>query len=193
MSWSIEDGPREWVGGGYDGSRWSFRLRSDDGRSANVTVSVSGTALASARVPQETARAIATRGESAVREVLAWPQPPSDIAFFSDTGPVTSGGVAAEEEQPAEEEGGTEEDKVQELVDWFRERGYELVLHQPAGETRDWFAPFMRLGAIVGAAPYGWGETRLAAAEDARREFEQRPELQPVAGTSEVGRGTIPT
>jgi hypothetical protein len=67
---------------------------------------------------------------------------------------------------------GTEDQAVARIKAWFAERGYELVLHQPAGEDHGWFAPYMRSASRgPGSARYGWGSTPLEAAESAMNEL----------------------
>ncbi len=61
--------------------------------------------------------------------------------------------------------------EVDQIRGWFQERGYELILHQPGSKENGWFAPFMRHGSQGGSGPYGWGRTKLEAAEDARQQY----------------------
>lgn len=62
-----------------------------------------------------------------------------------------------------------EEDRVSEIRATLGAQGrnllgpHQLEDHPDAG----WFAPIVPRSATGGAAPYGWGRTRLEAAEDA--------------------------
>lgn len=179
MAWRIASGPDETRTGSFDGVQWRFRLEDEQGRAANVTVGVSGTALAVASVPPVTAEAIATRGRTAIERVLEWPEPPTQITFTTEESPAVSGGVPPDES--GQDVDVHEQAEVDSIRIWFDERGYELVLHQPGGREGGWFAPFMRHDSDVGSAAYGWGRTRLEAARDAQREFRQREEARSVS------------
>lgn len=225
MSWRIVSGPDEIAGGSFDGVRWRFRLEDAEEHAVNVTVGVSGTALAVASLPIETAEAIATRGRSAIERFLQWQEPPTGVTYFTTDRPAVEGGVPPAEESGAQEvlesqqwvsergftlelqqqgsvwqatvqplgwveEGASpaeaarlarERVEVDDIKLWFHERGYELILHQPGGVQSGWFAPFMRHDSTGGSAAYGWGQTRLEAAQDAQREFLQRNEESSVS------------
>jgi hypothetical protein len=46
--------------------------------------------------------------------------------------------------------------------------GYHLLgPHQPSSLEHGWFAPIAPVGSQSGAAPFGWGETKLEAAKAA--------------------------
>jgi hypothetical protein len=102
MSWSIESGPEEVTSGGYDGVLWRWYLEGL-ARRKPLLVGVSGTVLASRTIPEDTARAIASRGRSAVAEVLDWPEPPERIDFVTADAPAVTGGVRpmADEARPS--------------------------------------------------------------------------------------------
>ncbi len=53
--------------------------------------------------------------------------------------------------------------------------GYELVgPHQSEDSKHGWFAPIVPSRSRGGSAPYGWGQTRLEAVEDALQIFRGR-------------------
>jgi len=68
--------------------------------------------------------------------------------------------------------------EVREAQQWFSDRGYELLLHQPGGRDNGWFAPFIRQGSSGGSAPYGWGRTRSEAVSDAQRQYLERERVR---------------
>ena len=63
-----------------------------------------------------------------------------------------------------------DEKRIAEIQQWFADRGYLLLVHQAGGQ---WRAPFMPRSARVGSAAFGSGSTAVAAAEDAKSEFER--------------------
>jgi hypothetical protein len=161
MSWVIASGPTEVRAGGYDGVLWQWRVRSDNGNEKNLLVGISGTALASRRLPEGTARAIASRGRSAVADVLDWPEPPDRIDFFTTDDQSFEGG-----DPPA-----SAEDEAADLArveEWFRERGLELNVHQV---DDGWSAALMPLGANVGSGLYAVAGSRLEAARRVRERY----------------------
>jgi hypothetical protein len=66
----------------------------------------------------------------------------------------------------------TEEKRQAEIEAWFRERGYELVVH--AVQHGGYFAPWMRIGEQGGSASFAWGATALEAAEAAQAQLEAK-------------------
>ena len=48
--------------------------------------------------------------------------------------------------------------RIQEIQNWFDERGYDLYVHEVEGHG--WRAPYMPKGSRIGSASYGTGNTR---------------------------------
>lgn len=164
MSWSIVSGPDEVRAGGYDGVLWQWRLRRD-GSTKVLLIGVSGTALASRTVPEITARAIASRGRSAVADVLDWPEPPDRMDFYTTDAPKIEGGTPPQEP-------GDEDAELRRVKEWFSEQGLELKVH-PVDEG--WSAAVTPRHSNVGAGWYVVGKTALEAARRARERFLRSP------------------
>jgi hypothetical protein len=64
-----------------------------------------------------------------------------------------------------------DERRIAEIEAWFREEGFELVVHPV--RHGGYFAPYMRIGRKGGNAPFTWGETALEAAEAAKAQYER--------------------
>jgi hypothetical protein len=63
----------------------------------------------------------------------------------------------------------SENAQIAEISAWFRERGYEIVVHRVAD---GFFAPYMPVGKEGGVARFTWGATALDAAQAAQAELE---------------------
>jgi hypothetical protein len=65
----------------------------------------------------------------------------------------------------------TSDDKtrIDEIRAWFDESGYDLYIHEVEGHG--WRAPYLPKDARIASAGYGFGDTPLAAAEDARARY----------------------
>jgi hypothetical protein len=106
-------------------------------------------------LPEETARAIATRGRSAVEEVLDWIEPPHTVSFSTSEVPAILGGLEPELTE-------SEQGELEQLRRWFRSEGRDLHLSKDEGH---WTAASPPLEGVVGSAPYAIGKTPLDAAE----------------------------
>lgn len=61
-----------------------------------------------------------------------------------------------------------DEERIAEIKRELFGEGQDLLgPHQLDDPAHGWFAPIVPRGSRGGAAPYGWGETRVAAAENA--------------------------
>jgi hypothetical protein len=107
------------------------------------------------KLPEETARVIATRGRSAAEEILDWIEPPQTISFSTSDVPEILGGLEPELTE-------SEQKELEQLRGWFRSEGRELNLSKEEGH---WTAAMLPLEGRVGSAPYAIGKTPLDAAE----------------------------
>ncbi len=120
MAWKI-DGEAQGVAlGGYDGSGWQWRLVADDDPAETriVLVRITGTAMAMGEeaLTERAALARETLGRSEVEVILGWPEPPDEIEATSE-GVQRSGG-----------DPGPEQREINDILDWFHQRGAEVFL-----------------------------------------------------------------
>jgi hypothetical protein len=162
MGWHIAGRPREVDFGSFDGIEWLWPLVSDADERANVSVGVSGTALASKTVPRATAHAISTNGRSAIEAILTWSRPPDRIIFTTSDWPNVYGG----EPPPLSP---AERAELADIRNWFAARGYDLNLHRVEGA---WSAALMKRDRRVGSGSFTFGSSALDAARRTKREHE---------------------
>jgi hypothetical protein len=93
VPWTIGGEPEEVDAGSFDGEVWVWLLRRD-GHQRQIPVRISGTALNSRPVWDETEKAIESHGREAVLRVLNWPSPPDYIEFNTSQGPIYGPRVA---------------------------------------------------------------------------------------------------
>ena len=84
--WRIIDGPNQNLATWVDGELWVARIENvdDSARRKLINVVLSRTALQSQGVPEEVARALATRGRSAIEKYLDEADPPTSILVASE-------------------------------------------------------------------------------------------------------------
>jgi hypothetical protein len=129
MTWQI-DGEAQGVAlGDYDGSGWQWRLTADDDPSESriVLVRITGTAMAMCEeaLTERAALARKTLGRSEVEVILGWPEPPDEIE-------ATSEGVQRFGGDP-----GPEQREINDILDWFHQRGAEVFLAGHGGGRGD--------------------------------------------------------
>jgi hypothetical protein len=119
VAWKIHGDARAVQSGGYDGSIWEWQViaESDPSQQRFVLVKMSGSAMAMGEEALSTRIALArqTQGGSEVEMVLGWPDPPKEINIHS-SGIQTAGGDPGEEQR-----------EINEIADWFDERGAIMV------------------------------------------------------------------
>lgn len=76
--WRIESGPIDYPNG-LDATNWGWRLVNDEGQVRTVRIHVSRTAKAADTAPEQTRRALETRGESVIFQLLDLDMPPKDV------------------------------------------------------------------------------------------------------------------
>jgi hypothetical protein len=152
-----------WVpSAGRDAETWLWRLRREpDGREKPVLVQVSGSAMASRVLPDDAARAVSTQGQTVAESFRNWVEPPRSILFFTVGPPKVIGGVPPLPEPDAI--------AVSEIVDWFRDRGFELGLENEHGA---WTASLLPLTTNDDEPRrYEVGTSPVEVAERARNRF----------------------
>jgi hypothetical protein len=114
MGWQIDFGPDE-LAAGDRGVRWRWRLRDPDrGETKLLSIDVSEDALASKVVSEETARAIVSKGRSAIADVIDWPDLPDHIE------------VSKARIQPSGGKEPEERGRLDRIKNWFEEQNVEL-------------------------------------------------------------------
>jgi hypothetical protein len=125
MIWSIEDDGKSLNPASYDGSVWQWRLRhADDPQRGHVLIlRITGTAMAMGKeaLPFRAEIARDSQGRSEVEVILDWPEPPDEIEIHSQ-GVRRSGG-----------DPGPEQREINEIVEWFDERGAVVFLFARGG------------------------------------------------------------
>lgn len=127
MTWSIEGDGEALNPAGYDGSVWQWRLRHDNEpqREHVLILRISGSAMAMGEeaLPTRVALARETEGRSEVEVILDWPELPADID-------IDSSGVRIAGGNP-----GPEQREINEIIEWFDERGAIVVFAARGGGT----------------------------------------------------------
>jgi hypothetical protein len=119
MPWTIPSDGEEQNPEGYDGRIWQWEVIADHSADERriVLVQISGTVMAMGEeaLPARISLARETQGGSEVGMVLDWPEPPAEISVHSN-GVHTAGGDPGEEQR-----------EVNEIIEWFDERGAMIV------------------------------------------------------------------
>jgi hypothetical protein len=119
MPWIIHGEAQAADSHGYDGAVWQWQViaENDPSQQRFVVLLISGTVMAMGEEALSTRIAVArdTHGRSEVEMVLDWPEPPEQIDVHSH-------GV-----RPAGGDPGPEQREVNEIIEWFDERGAFVI------------------------------------------------------------------
>jgi hypothetical protein len=125
MPWTIQGDGEPQSPGGYDGSIWQWELVADDDANSRrqVLVQISGTVMSMGEeaLPARVAMARETSGRSEIEVICEWPEPPAEIDVHSRGA------------QPVGGDPGPELREINEIVEWFDERGAILVFAARGG------------------------------------------------------------
>jgi hypothetical protein len=160
MAWKIVAGPEAAHYEGYDGQIWRWRVANGD-EERSILVKITRSAASAELVPERTATALGSQGQSEIEGLLEWYEPPLTIELgsWSET-PYVVGGAPEHPDDAAAVEG---------IRAWFDSQGIDLFFDRQGGQI---LAPLVRRDQPLGAGIYGVGNTRREAAENVRTQFE---------------------
>ena len=188
MPWTLHSDGEELNPEGYDGSVWQWQViaANDPDQQRFVIVRISGTVMAMGKEALQSRAEIArnSQGRSEVEVIRDWPEPPDEIEIHSQ-GVRRSGG-----------DPGPEQREINEITEWFGERGAVVFLFARGGGSgsTDTIQMTRHTAYIAarGASEHLFkaeGTSHLEAIRKAKEKWESDGhakylELQPSRGTS---------